>query len=1047
MAFIFLPLKRENGSIFIDSIHTRKRFQYEDFLELNRRRTQETKPFFDLVFCIEEYENNIYEIIYSLSYCAPSRKEDYSNLSDCIGRVICYEEKNKKHKRIIIERVHMKELEYSIQPILQKNGLFVNPYKPSEQGERFSKCSMVARLSTTFFVNYYFFEKVCEIPKRTAQKSRCASIVNVKRNCYFNLMRCMRVGDTPTSCVANRDEKVKFKKMKPRERVETILDLIIGYDCETILVNDRHEVYMIYAKILREDELECERVEVDEVPNLVTNCVGPPDEFLWFVPPDVNFEEVAFVGSRNFKVWVEAHINFFRRITKNPLEFIGEEPGATISLRIFGFNNNNFDNHLIYEDFRRIPNVKFKYQSRYNKLTSCIMTIDKHSYIELTDLIKWLPDKSLAEACEDYNIKQAKLDIDIVSYNKECKLNNMLISRCSPELFVTFLKTKMPPAKAKIIFKTYYDNKTNHFKIFDLITEYCKKDVESIIEIYQLIDENIKYLIDDKLASNDIRLPTSDFLSYISVPQLSFNILQETLRLDNEALAIFNIQEQNEFIIDSYFGGRTDYTLIGEYIAIKELEYFDVTSEYSLAMTGYFPAFFADEPVDRQVNIGMDVDIKKIQNIINNALEVRNQLFKNKMLHTTYFFLKELNAIKGIFRCNIYPPSDSNLLSTWSPVPTRIALPGTNKLSYRNHRQFDRILNTVQFRSLILAGWSIEILPDNYNLLFLHARPIFSKFINLIGSEKAEARTKNKTYAKLLKLVLNSAQGKLAQKPTHLIHRQVTKFTQNLEFISNEKYLEHDWVRSFHYLASFIGAEANWILWSSSYMLELGQIYDYKSISQRVGTICYCDTDSIIFDVGKASKDFVKFTEDEEIGVWDEQKSNFNITWKQKYNGVTSILVLAKKCYFLVKKQQLLNIKIKGLIRKEAEKLTYDKIKEILSSDGLIYEFSKLSKQAIKLNELNVKFQNDIINKITEEDTKRKITKDSSIFEVECRDDLVYEKNKEAIVGAYYKEKINHYLKFSCSQFYSHEELIDMDRSFDEKMEDIFYDVINNFIN
>ena len=1034
MSFIFIPVRIISDKIIINSPHTRRKFQYDNFFK---------EKFYEIVYCLEEHNKEHYEIMYSVALACDSAKVNYENYESALNKNIKYVDKGASFKRTIINKIFFKKIQVDLAPFEKSHGYYFNPFKCSEFGDKFSKYSHICKIETTFFITYYFLNHVEKLPKKLPLSKKAPSIINLMRNSYYMNYRCLKIEDKPTaSC--SKDEIITLKKEKIVTKISYNMDIIIGYDCETIMINGQHHPYMIYAKILN-DEPKIEEttpiLEEGEFCPPGVNLYVPSDEFMWHADIEKDLENLLLNGAREFKLWVQAHMNYFTN-QWSPMDSFSNCL-CSLKIRIFGFNNNNFDNHLIYEEFRKLDNSQFMYASRYNKLTYCKIKVGRFIEIEITDLIKWLPDKSLSEACEDYNIKMAKMDIDIVNYNNLCLSKNKLIELCNAEELLSCLKNKLNIKHLPIIFKKYYNKADNDFSIFNLIKDYCIRDVDSIIEIYILIDKNIKNLISNILLKNDIHLRSDDFLAYISVPQLSFQILEETLKRDGEAFALFKLQEQNEFIIDSYFGGRTDYTLVGEYNAIEELKYYDVTSEYSLAMTGYYPAFSRSLKLDEQIEIGKEVDIKEIQNILDCTLEKRNQLFKTKQLHINFDFLKDINSVKGIFRCNVFPPEDLNHLSTWAPIPTRICLPGSNKLKYLNVKQYSRVLNTVQMRSLLYAGWKIEILFDKYNIKFLFQRQIFQRFIKLIGTEKTLAREENKTFAKLLKLLLNSSQGKLAQKPQHLIHKQVTRYNDSFEIMQNDKYLEQDWVRSFHYLATFIGAESNWILWSSTYLLELEQIYNNASLHQRVGTLCYCDTDSIIFDSGKACADYVKFIEDEEIGEWCDSLNNFKITWKKKYSGVSSILVMSKKCYFLVKNKKLLNIKIKGLIRKEASKLTYEKIKEIMGGDGVVYHFTKLSKEIKKIDCGNESFfQNDIVSKITEIETKRKINKDNNIFEISCEDDKVELKNKDNLCNTHY-DNYNNYLKFTCSPYMTTDDYEQLELSDEQKMENLFEIILN----
>ena len=55
-------------------------------------------------------------------------------------------------------------------------------------------------------------------------------------------------------------------------------------------------------------------------------------------------------------------------------------------------------------------------EKKFNKFTSLM---------EFKDLVKWIPDKSLADACKDFDIgKDSKTDFDILAFNKFIIANN-----------------------------------------------------------------------------------------------------------------------------------------------------------------------------------------------------------------------------------------------------------------------------------------------------------------------------------------------------------------------------------------------------------------------------------------------------------------------------------------------------------------------------------------------------------------------------------------------------------------------------------------------
>ena len=185
------------------------------------------------------------------------------------------------------------------------------------------------------------------------------------------------------------------------------------------------------------------------------------------------------------------------------------EQDTKINFAIFGYNNFRFDDMLINPTIfkaiyhpeqlmteskilssRNDVDIKQEIGSRngllsYSKLfiskKSTIYHNDKSSWardetikcqsaIHFYDLVKWLPDKSLSEACKDYDIgSDSKMNFDIVEYNQHVIDNSYdnvtwfdLNEAC--KIFLKTKKKKESINNDDLKNKTYYrlqDNKIN----------------------------------------------------------------------------------------------------------------------------------------------------------------------------------------------------------------------------------------------------------------------------------------------------------------------------------------------------------------------------------------------------------------------------------------------------------------------------------------------------------------------------------------------------------------------------------------------------------
>lgn len=827
----------------------------------------------------------------------------------------------------------------------------------------------------TFYCLFYFCCKKTKSSKKIWNGNHTLLARNVSFKHEDEIYRVLRIEEynIKKNLIKNCDELyhqneyeiLKVKKNKPS--LKCIDDLTIIFDMETMAFDSVHYPFMLCARtvsfnwpLLKYSKKKCVSFSKNEINNLLNNDI-------FNIEPtsgccDVFYSANCFYERLNDNEVVDSFLGWCKTkilsLFRNDIIFY--------SIRIIGFNNNRFDNNFFLTKLRSWPNFRLLYNQRFNKISSIIgkWKIDnKIIYIHIDDLIKFLPDVSLKKACIDYNIKNAKLDLNIVNYNNFCVEHKHLY------LFTKELDTIIND-------KSIEKNNYGLYNTFQLIKYYCEMDVESTAELYLKITSLVVKLI-YILSKFNVILKYINFMRYISIPQMAFSIFKETCRLSDVRFLKFNDNLMNEFIISSCCGGRVNFGLLGEYQS-NNLKYFDVTSEYPLSMTAPFPSCLTD-PI---INPNIDELNNHIQKCRQNRRECWN---RDDFFNTSYF----KNFFFGIFRVDIFPPENEYELIMWSPI----ALKTSQKNKYSNASQTNIILNSIHIRTLIFAGWNVVIKQDENNIKFTSTEYIFKPFINLMGTFKTFYKNRNKSFAKLCKMILNSVSGKLAQKPTSTFYIQESDtYSGRLTIQKNVVEKITDYSTSLHYLSTYVTGYANWILFSTAYKLNVDYFKKKAPLSDRTGLLIYTDTDSIVFDGNKTT--FNDFKIDEEIGEWDEDKCDFNITWKEEHPAeIKRIIVLAKKSYCLFDNDKnTIDLKLKGIHTAQCTHFDWRQLKLISSPE---YGSESINFPGLKREEY-AKVR-DIIKKISETNLKKtlSIEKDFTLIKSTAVDEInLYNYNK-----------------------------------------------------
>lgn len=710
----------------------------------------------------------------------------------------------------------------------------------------------------------------------------------------------------------------------------------IFYDVETIVnINGDLEPFMICSCVFAGDVFQT-KTDINWLSDFQKCC--NLESWRWKTFCDKKSFNNLINGSKNVNVF-----NFCWYLDREILPFLSRKYNIDlkydeINMYIIGFNNSKFDDNFIVKQFFNLYKKYLIFDKRFSKVTTREFKVGNVTW-RFDDIIKFLPDVTLKRACEQYNINNVKIDFDIIKYGKDCVQLSQLIDHC-------FMKDycSEPPS--------FINN------CLELVEYYCKRDVLATCELFLKISSALRQVNCD-LKNQDVILRHENFFDYISCAQLAFNIFKQFYRRDspNPRFFKFNHDSQNQFILKSCFGGRVNFAIIGEYESAKKIRYFDVTSEYPLAMTAYYPSASGD--------VIFNPDIQKLNSTISKIMKLRKDNWDKGELFATDIYE---NLFWGIFLCDCFPPDDESQLIAFSPcVIKNVGF----KNSFSNGVHKNIVINSIHIKTFIFAGWSVEIKPCPHNILFTETEQVFLSFIDNVGKMKTAARHTNKAYAKLLKLFLNSVSGKLAQKPTsdYCIARGTS------ENLYQYSYSLEDYSSSLHYLSSFVTGHANWILFSAAYKLHKYHFLNKTSLAEKCGLLLYCDTDSIVFDEALTSDDLIADMKiGEEIGRWDQNRQDFEVTWKEKHPGeIKAMTVLARKSYVLYDEHfNLIDTKLKGIHTSQQSRFDRNIINKIVYGEAYTFTFKGLKRSIEK----------DIALTIMETDIKKSLKREQAFWSI-----------------------------------------------------------------
>jgi hypothetical protein len=825
-----------------------------------------------------------------------------------------------------------------------------------------------------FHINFDSYVKILYCVKKEKKKKTahgyCLPAIAVRYNYIIHNQESYFVSKVSLKYCKLSSENYKINNFQVRKCVSKRMIIEICYDCETIVMNGYHQPYLLFATWNKNYCYDCDF-----------------GEFIYILE-DTNDITKTNAG-KAFVDWI-----FSFNMEKYPYEY---------EFYIFGYNSDRFDLNFIVNEFRNKKNIEMNYLSREGKITEFVAKW-QNTIFRFKDIFKYIPDMSLKDACLYYEVDDRKMDVDIVKYNDMSKSENKLIIFFDDRKdFENCLKNASPIEKIKLS-KKYYDSEKQKYKIFDLVVDYCKADVIATMALFNVIQSSYKEIVKELEIKYEVKVKYVNIFEFISVPSMSFYFFKLIAIKENRKHLSFINQELANFIYQSFIAGRTCFSLIGKY-NVQQFGYFDIRSQYPLVMKGLFPIV---ENKD-DILLGSDIDYEELENDIIYLKKMRNYYIYEKNDFNSVDYFNSWDKKKGIYMCTIIPPKESTeLISCFPPIAQRIYDKNVNdkKLIYYNVEQYHRIITSDHIKTLIFGGWDI-IFEKNYNdIQFLKCDYFFKSYVDFFSYYKTKAKADgNKALAKWAKGLLNYLYGKTCLSPTSINTCQYgTSDEDGVYMCDSFKFEKDDWSQSLHYLAVFITSQANWILFTTLYRLSQYYIYNKIPHEMRTGSIIYVDTDSIIYDK-KLCYD-LKFEISEELGHYEELKSDFFVTWGTKYSNAEWIIVYSKKCYIIGKKEKILSCKLKGVHRFQAELFTYENFIKMLTHKKVIKFISlQRNKKLLTNYSSSSNYLQDFVVDIVENEFQKtiQIEKINENEKIKCLNSDVYLLNKDNIENKVFK--------------------------------------------
>jgi len=431
----------------------------------------------------------------------------------------------------------------------------------------YEKYDAQAVITGSFYVKTVFL-KICSLNLRNPKRS---NLFAIERNEHYQhnwryyravmIKFCSNQSNFKSIDDCDDEEPTLYTIMRwsnrgIRHKIKYIDRICIGYDCETIQIDNKHVPYILCAQEFYPDDKNG------------TNDGSVFECYEWNRDGELGEKFINWIWEEYIDPIVDMQFNRMN----------------TIILRLVGFNNFRFDDNFIIEQLRNIEGIQYFLNSRFGKVTQEIFYY-KGIRIEICDMTTWLPDMSLKQACVDYEISTTKMDFDIVAYNQYCNDQKRFVTSVDTvDEMLKFMTVKNISTKMALKQK-YIDKETKKFDLGRLVVDYCVRDVDTTIKLYMKIQDTFVSLSEKiKELSNTRLLHHDDFMKYWSIPQLANDIFRCFQVGEDGCNLLQSGAPLGQFMSESYFGGRVWMSCIGEYISSSKggLEYQDVTSEVSI---------------------------------------------------------------------------------------------------------------------------------------------------------------------------------------------------------------------------------------------------------------------------------------------------------------------------------------------------------------------------------------------------------------------------------------------------------------------------------
>lgn len=676
------------------------------------------------------------------------------------------------------------------------------------------------------------------------------------------------------------------------------LQLYVVYDLETIIIQGKHHPFMMYAQIFNPGQ-------DDIVEQIKFTCT--------------TFEQCESLSCMEYLLnSIEDYILTKCKV-KNGIKFC----------YLIGYNNYKFDDSFL----RRYAVTRYsdlEYSERKNTSNATVLKLPNcGTYIKTFDVMKWCPGMSLSNAAKSYKLASEKVQFNVV------KFTQYLIYEHSSDLNLD--EVYVSEEKLNSFFTDTPDTwRLNSWKVDDerydamkACEYYCHYDVYVTLLLFNKIYVSIKDIVDkwnDQFTSIENDKINNNFI-YLNTPSTTAMELQmKIIRYYGYEFYRVNDTTYKTMIDESYYGGRTDFSHLG--LIERPIIYYDVCGMYSLAMKANYPSSL---PLSLALMRCYEEDERQeISNKINRLYLLWSKTIRDIRETRKHASLDQSELFKffdnngAVLMCNIKPPSEELQLPS-SPIGKKSA--DKSSTTYANVERKNIILTSVHIRTLLYCHYDVEILDYRSNIYYEKMAPILSKYNEILTKKKTEYQLQQNTSGRsLIKLFLNSLYGKLAQNTFAKILRFEQTETKEDEEDTFTPIVEQENKNSYLYLGAFVTAYSNHVLIDSLYQICYPYLVSGEIYKKRQAWY-YCDTDSLIIDAEYGYN--FNPTLGNECGTYDFENSKFNSIWeKDEYDQMA---IFGKKSYTLIRKNELVDKKFKGLPSSALETFDYNALKSLFT--------------------------------------------------------------------------------------------------------------------